>query len=58
VVQTTLPRLNQLLDELGANSRQMARLLDQIEQSPNMLLFGRGAARPGPGEPGFGVGRE
>ncbi len=51
--QNTLPRLNALLQELSVNSRQMSRLLDQIEESPNMLIFGREARRPGPGEAGF-----
>ena len=53
VTQTTLPRLNVLLQELSVNSRQMSRLLDQIEDSPSMLIFGREAHRPGPGEAGF-----
>ncbi len=53
ITQTTLPRLNVLLQELAVNSRQMSRLLDQIEESPNMLIFGREARRPGPGEAGF-----
>jgi len=53
LAQTTLPRLNVLLQELSVNSRQMSRLLDQIEDSPNMLIFGREARRPGPGEAGF-----
>ncbi len=53
VAQTTLPRLNVLLQELSVNSRQIARLLDQIEESPNMLVFGRETRRPGPGEAGF-----
>jgi phospholipid/cholesterol/gamma-HCH transport system substrate-binding protein len=53
ITQTTLPRLNVLLQELSVNSRQMSRLLDQIEDSPSMLIFGREARRPGPGEAGF-----
>lgn len=53
ITQSTLPRLNVLLQELAASSRQMSRLLDQIEESPNMLIFGRDARRPGPGEAGF-----
>ena len=55
ITQTTLPRLNALLQELAVNSRQMTRLLDQLEESPSMLVFGRGAPRPGPGEAGFPV---
>lgn len=53
LLHTTLPRANLLLRELASNSRQMSRVLDQIEQSPNALIFGRGAPRPGPGEAGF-----
>lgn len=53
ITQNTLPRLNVLLQELSVNSSQMTRLLDQIEESPNMLIFGREARRPGPGEAGF-----
>jgi phospholipid/cholesterol/gamma-HCH transport system substrate-binding protein len=53
ISQNTLPRLNVLLQELAGSSRQMTRLLDQIEESPNMLIFGREARRPGPGEAGF-----
>lgn len=53
LAHTTLPRLNVLLQELSVSSRQMSRLLDQIEESPNMLIFGREARRPGPGEAGF-----
>lgn len=53
LAQNTLPRLNVLLQELSVNSRQVSRLLDQIEESPNMLIFGREARRPGPGEAGF-----
>lgn len=53
VVHSTLPRVNVLLQELSVNSRQMSRILDQIEESPNMLIFGRAAPRPGPGEAGF-----
>ncbi len=53
ITLNTLPRVNVLLQELSVNSRQMTRLLDQIEESPNMLVFGREARRPGPGEAGF-----
>lgn len=53
VVHNTLPRMNALLQELAVNSRQMSRILDQIEESPNMLIFGRAGQRPGPGEAGY-----
>lgn len=56
VVGTTLPRLNALLDELTGTSRQLSRVLRDLENAPQSLLFGR-AQRPGPGEPGFAGGR-
>jgi len=49
----TLPRANALMRELATNSRQLSRVLDGLENNPQMLLFGRGAAAPGPGEAGF-----
>jgi len=49
----TLPRANALMRELAVNSRQLSRVLDRLENDPQMLIFGRGAAPPGPGEPGF-----
>lgn len=50
----TLPRANALLEDLAANSRQLARLLDNLERNPQALVFGRPEPRPGPGEAGFG----
>lgn len=50
---TTLPKANALMDELSASSRQLGRVLDRLEGDPQMLLFGREAAAPGPGEAGF-----
>ncbi len=49
----TLPRANALMRELVANSRQLSRVLDGLESNPQMLIFGPGAAAPGPGEAGF-----
>lgn len=49
----TLPRANALMRELASNSRQLSRVLDGLENNPQMLIFGRGAAAPGPGEAGF-----
>jgi len=48
-----LPRATALMNELATNSRQLSRVLDGLESNPQMLLFGRGAAAPGPGEAGF-----
>jgi len=49
----TLPRGNALMKELTANAARLSRLLDSLEQNPQSLIFGRGEARPGPGEAGF-----
>lgn len=47
------PRLNELGGELSATSRQLNRVLQLMEESPQSLLFGPPPAAPGPGEPGF-----
>lgn len=48
-----LPRLNELSSELSANSRQINRVLQMLEDSPQSLIFGRQKNLPGPGEAGF-----
>lgn len=53
LTSATLPRAKELLSELTANSRQLSRVLDGLENNPQMLIFGRGAGVPGPGEVGF-----
>jgi phospholipid/cholesterol/gamma-HCH transport system substrate-binding protein len=47
------PRINALLEELARNSRNLDRLLSELNEQPAGLVFGRGPARPGPGEPGY-----
>lgn len=49
----TLPRVNALVDELVGNSRQLQRLLDGLETTPQSLLLGPAPVAPGPGEAGF-----
>jgi phospholipid/cholesterol/gamma-HCH transport system substrate-binding protein len=49
------PRLNELSAEFSANSRQLNRLLQMLEQSPQSLIFGAPQPMPGPGESGFAV---
>ncbi len=51
----TVPRLNSLLREMDAGTRQLSRVLDMLNESPQSLIFGRGPATPGPGEAGFGA---
>jgi phospholipid/cholesterol/gamma-HCH transport system substrate-binding protein len=50
---STLPRAGALLQELAGSTRRLNRLLDELERSPQVLIFGRAPARPGPGESGF-----
>jgi phospholipid/cholesterol/gamma-HCH transport system substrate-binding protein len=49
----TMPRLNQLLEELSRNSRNLGRLIDDLNTNPSSLVFGKATPVPGPGEPGF-----
>lgn len=49
----TLPQFDRLVVDLQTNSRQMKRILDSLEKSPQSLIFGPPAATPGPGEVGF-----
>ena len=48
-----VPRLNELSTELTANSAQLKRVLQMLEDSPQSLIFGHQKTAPGPGEPGF-----
>ncbi len=50
-----IPRLNDLSADLSSSSRQLNRVLQMLEDSPQSLIFGRPKALPGPGEPGFVV---
>ncbi|MCF8178813.1 MAG: MlaD family protein [Sulfuritalea sp.] len=52
-LSTTLPRADALMQELEISSHQLARVLKEIEDNPQMLIFGRGTRVPGPGETGF-----
>lgn len=49
----TLPQLGGLVTDLQTNSRQLRRVLDQLETTPQSLLFGPPLPQPGPGEAGF-----
>lgn len=58
VNEKTLPRINDLVDQLDRDSRDFRRLVLQIEREPQSLVFGRSPVPPGPGEPGFNAGRK
>lgn len=53
LVDGTLPQVNDLLRELTKTSRRLGRLLEEVESTPQVLLTGREASVPGPGEKGF-----
>lgn len=46
----TLPRMNQLMLELQTNTQQLARVLDDVERNPQLLLLGKRQLEAGPGE--------
>lgn len=57
LLSQTLPKANELLDDLGRTTRDLNRLLVNIGDQPQSLVFGRTPAAPGPGEPGFAPSR-
>lgn len=50
---TLVPRLNRTVDDAARTVRQVGRAVDALNDNPQSLLLGNGAAVPGPGEPGF-----
>ncbi len=49
----TLPRVHELTRQLQQDASSINRLVNQIEQHPNSLIFGKPQPAPGPGEKGF-----
>jgi phospholipid/cholesterol/gamma-HCH transport system substrate-binding protein len=58
ITESTLPKVNQLVEQLGQDTQDFHRLMLQIEREPQSLVFGRERPQPGPGEPGFNGGRK
>ncbi len=52
-VQTTLPKVNQLLTDLQVTTEQVKRIATTLENNPQSVLLGPEQQEPGPGEPGF-----
>jgi phospholipid/cholesterol/gamma-HCH transport system substrate-binding protein len=50
---TLLPRLSRTSDDTARTVRQFGHLAESLTEQPQSLFLGRGAAAPGPGEPGF-----
>lgn len=52
---TTLPRVNRATEQTTRAVRTLSRAINELTENPQMLIYGEGAVRPGPGEPGFQV---
>jgi phospholipid/cholesterol/gamma-HCH transport system substrate-binding protein len=55
-LSATPGRVNALTEQVGQTVENLDRLLRQLEESPQSLLFGRSPREPGPGEAGFAKG--
>ena len=49
----TIPELRKVTHGIARNSHNLDRVLRQLEENPQSLLFGRPPSLPGPGEAGF-----
>ncbi len=49
----TIPELNKVTSGISQSTRNLDRVLYQLEEHPQSLLFGKPSAAPGPGEQGF-----
>lgn len=53
VSATLAPRVGRTADDAARAARQVGRAVDMVNDNPQSLLLGKGAAPPGPGESGF-----
>jgi phospholipid/cholesterol/gamma-HCH transport system substrate-binding protein len=51
--RTTLPRVNRMSEEATRTIRSLGRVVNEISDNPQALIYGDGPPRPGPGEAGF-----
>jgi len=51
--RNTLPRVNAVLDDVEVDARELKRVLHQVDERPQSLIFGLQPPPPGPGERGF-----
>lgn len=50
---TTIPELRKVSNSIARNSNNLDKVLHQLEENPQSLLFGRPPSLAGPGEAGF-----
>jgi phospholipid/cholesterol/gamma-HCH transport system substrate-binding protein len=57
VGEETMPRMNVLIDDLTRETHTFGRVVNNLGDNPQSIVFGTPPGRPGPGEPGFAGGR-
>ncbi len=55
--EETVPRVNGLVDGLAQDRQALGRVINNLDEQPQSLLFGTPPGAPGPGEPGFTGGK-
>ncbi|WP_027014534.1 MlaD family protein [Comamonas composti] len=53
--RSTLPNVSRAADDVSRAARQMGTAASRFSDNPQSVIYGPGAARPGPGEPGFAL---
>jgi phospholipid/cholesterol/gamma-HCH transport system substrate-binding protein len=49
--------MNALTDELSRDTRALGRVISNLGDQPQSVVFGAAPGKPGPGEPGFAGGK-
>ena len=57
VDEETMPRMNVLIDDMTKETRTLGRVVNNLGDNPQSIVFGTPPGKPGPGEPGFTGGR-
>ena len=53
----TMPRMNVLIEDLSKDTHALGRVINNLGEQPQSLVFGTAPGAPGPGEPGFTGGK-
>ncbi|MGR9115329.1 MAG: MlaD family protein [Gammaproteobacteria bacterium] len=53
LVETTLPKVNEMIFELQKTVQKVRRVADMMENNPQAFILGPEPLEPGPGEPGY-----